>query len=1109
MVNIKKKITKNWPVLTIFLLSFLVIWPLLKPGYFSHQDDLHIIRIFEMRQCFLDGQIPCRWVTNMGWGNGFPLFNFYGVLPYYLGASLSFFVGYLVSAKLLFLVALIAGSFGIYSLVNDLWGKYAAVTSSILYLFAPYKALDVYVRGALSESMALSIIPFVFLFGYRLIKNKISQKNIVGFTLSLFFFLITHNIMTVIFLPILLAWLVYWLVVTKYGSLKLVVMTLVLALGMSSFFIFPAFFEKDLVQTESLTRFELDYKANFLSVRQLFFDRTWGYGTSIPGPEGGMSFQVGWPYWLLVVISTVAVFITKHKLGTKLLVAGVIDTFLLSVFMTHNKSTLIWENISILQYFQFPWRFLSLSIFTASILGGFVVYAVKKKWQKAIATLIITLSVVLNWNYFKPREFYDITSLQKLSGELWEQQRRGAILDYLPKTALEPREAAPKDPLVITGEAEIKNFKNRSNRWEFEVDVTKPSEIHVPVYYFPNWEVYVDGDIYPSSHDNLLGRISLKLDSGSYKVVGHFKNTPIRTFSNGITLLSLLGLLIYVKKIKINKIISKYLWIIILALSLPAVRYLFVDGFFGVSDDLHIGWLYEMDRAIKMLQIPPRYVPDLSFGFGYPLFTFVYPLPFYIAEAFHLIGFSLVNSVKLVFGLSIPLSMYTMYRLLRHFMSRQFSLAGAVLYVYAPYRAVEMFVRGTIGEMVAFVFLPLITLSFIKLTGTKKSFKWVGIAGLSTAALVLSHNIMAYAFMPFLIILILARIIWVVKDKKEAITRSFFGLLLGFLTSIYFWLPAIYESRLMAYDTVFNFYDHFPTLKQLITPFFGYGASVPGPYDTMSFYIGFVGLVVVLLGFIFFVRNYKKFFRDEKVFLLWGILIFFSSIFMMNHRSAFLWENLPLLPYFQFPWRFLAMITFCSPIFLLGFSKLSLKKQDLSGFISFTVILLAILLNFNYFKTSEYLGRGDDYYINRYIPVSVASDAYKQTSEEYLRLPKNTEKRPDKLHKRAYTDSNVSILIDEKNALNASITTNSPSEFELNYNKYFYPGWSAKIDGESVEITPGKPFGQITILVPSGEHIVEVEYRESPARLFFDIVTLISLGACIILITKTSVFEKN
>jgi len=552
---------------------------------------------------------------------------------------------------------------------------------------------------------------------------------------------------------------------------------------------------------------------------------------------------------------------------------------------------------------------------------------------------------------------------------------------------------------------------------------------------------------------------------------------------------------------KIQKFITKYLHLIILLVSIPAVRYLFVNGYFGVSDDLHIGWLFEMDRAVKMLQFPPRFVPDLSFGFGYPLFSFVYPLPFYIAEIFHLIGFSLVNSVKLVFGLSIPVSMFFMFKLLKHYLTEELCLAGAVLYVYAPYRALEIFVRGTIGEIVAFVFFPLILLSFIRLTDNKTSKKWVGIAGISTAALVLSHNIMAYMFIPFLIIFITARIIWITKDKKSAIIDSLKGLFLGLLSSIYFWFPAISESKLMHYDTVFNFYDHFPALKQFITPYWGYGASVPGNYDTMSFYMGLTGLVVVILGSVLFFFNLKKFSKDEKVLIGWGLLVFLSSVFMMNFRSAFLWETFPLLPYFQFPWRFIAMTTFVSPLFLLGFSKLS--KTKFIKIASFAVIFAAIGFNFNYFKTSEYLGRMDEYYIDRYIPLPIASDAYKETSEEYLRLPIGNEVRPEKNYPRVYTDdASVNLEVQEINALNAKVMISSDSEFVFNYNKYFYPGFHAKIDGVLAEITPGRPYGQISFLVPSGNHLVEVGYQESPMRLIFDIVSLVAFGVSLFFLVK-------
>lgn len=540
---------------------------------------------------------------------------------------------------------------------------------------------------------------------------------------------------------------------------------------------------------------------------------------------------------------------------------------------------------------------------------------------------------------------------------------------------------------------------------------------------------------------------------------------------------------------KTQKLISKYLprsgklrlWFLILILSIPAVRYLFVKGYFGVSDDLHIGWLFEMDRVVKSLQFPPRYVPDLSFGFGYPLFTFVYPFPFYVAEIFHLIGFSLVNSVKLVFGLSIPLSMYFMYRLLRVYMKEDFSLAGAVLYVYAPYRALELFVRGTIGEIVAFVFFPLIILSVIK--------KNPYILALSFAGLILSHNIMAYMFMPFLLLFIIL---------NKSFWTSIKGIVLGLLCSIYFWLPAILESTLMKYDTVFNFYDHYPALKQFITPYWGYGASVPGNYDTMSFYMGIVGILVMAFGLILFVLKQKLFSKTEKIFINWVILIVLVSVFMMNFRSAWFWQNLPLLPYFQFPWRFLAMVTLVSPFFLIVFSKFKKLWP-----IPYLVIFFAIFLNFNYFKTSEYLGRMDDYYINRYIPVPTASVEYLKTSEEYLRLPKESEVRSIKNYPRAYTEGGeVKLIIRELNLLDAEINTESDEEFILNYNKYNYPGFIASIDGKKVQIESGKPYGQISFSVPRGKHIVKVKYKESPTRLIFDIVSLIVIGACVIIICK-------
>ena len=97
-------------------------------------------------------------------------------------------------------------------MVKELWGKYAGLVSAVLYMFAPYKALDIYVRGALAESMALTLIPFVLYFAYK--------KNYKLFTIFLFIFLVTHNIMTIVFLPVVVLWIIY-LVFSDKQSLPL------------------------------------------------------------------------------------------------------------------------------------------------------------------------------------------------------------------------------------------------------------------------------------------------------------------------------------------------------------------------------------------------------------------------------------------------------------------------------------------------------------------------------------------------------------------------------------------------------------------------------------------------------------------------------------------------------------------------------------------------------------------------------------------------------------------------------------------------------------------------------------------------------------------------
>ncbi len=179
----------------------------------------------------------------------------------------------------------------------------------------------------------------------------------------------------------------------------------------------------------------------------------------------------------------------------------------------------------------------------------------KGKQLIVISAIIIGSTVLLNWQYFKPEHFYyNLTDSQLLSGQSFIDQQAGALLDYLPKTALEPRELAPSSPFFVQGSGIVNNFVNKSNKWEFDADVTKDASIAVPVFDFPNWTVLIDNKVFPHSYNNILGRIEINLPKGTYHVKGEFRNTPIRTFANIISVGSLLGfiiLLVYGKNRKI------------------------------------------------------------------------------------------------------------------------------------------------------------------------------------------------------------------------------------------------------------------------------------------------------------------------------------------------------------------------------------------------------------------------------------------------------------------------------------------------------------------------------------------------------------------------------
>lgn len=554
---IKKKFKAKFLLILLVIPTFI---SLIRPGFFPMQDDLQAFRVEQMVKCLKDFQIPCRWIPDMGYQFGYPQFNFYGPLPFYFGAVLNL-VGIQVidAVKVLFILGFILSAVSMFVFLKSLLDEKSAFVGAVLYTYAPFKAAEVYVRGSLSEFLTFIFLPLLFWSSYQFIRFK-KIKYLVWFSLSLFFLLTTHNLTSLIFLPILAIWSVTLTFLNKdwKSFLKMVLSTL-LGIGLSSFFILPLIFEKNYVHLETLTSGYFDYRQHFVDIYQLFISNYFNYGSSVLGPNDTVSLSTGQVHWVVALLALFLSLFLYKKYKNLSIIIWVLSTLeLLVLFMMHQKSSFIWEKLSFLVYLQFPWRFLIDSVFVLSILDAcaiFLLSKINKKLAMIIGVIIIIATIFLHADFFKPSQWLNITDVDKFSGNSWEKQLTISIFDYLPIYAkFPPTQKAPNLPEVLEGEANFINYKKGSDYQVGNVDVKKDAILRLPLFDFPGMKVLVDNKLIDHNHNNCkneefcLGLISFSIPVGQHFIKAELTDTPIRALGNIVSIISIVLILVLLSK---------------------------------------------------------------------------------------------------------------------------------------------------------------------------------------------------------------------------------------------------------------------------------------------------------------------------------------------------------------------------------------------------------------------------------------------------------------------------------------------------------------------------------------------------------------------------------
>jgi len=541
-------------LILILAASFFSYNSLIQKGYIPMHDDMQPIRLLQIDKCLKDGQIPCRWTPDLGYGYGYPLYIFYSPLIYYL-MEIIHLVGFslLTSIKISFILSFIFSGISMFLLGRLIWGNLGGLVSSAFYIYAPFRAADVYSRGAVGEFWAMGFLPLILWSILKIFKQKYQKRNLIYISLSFALLLLTHNLTSVSFAPILLLWIIGLLFIYQNKKIFIrVLMSLVVGFLISGFYTIPLVFERGFVHLDTMISGYFNYLAHFVSFGQLFLRNHWGFGSSELGSYDDLSFSIGTIHWVILIVSTLLFIKTKQYFSRNLNTFIIIFTlivFITSVFLTHSRSTAIWQIIDPLKYFQFPWRFLIYTALSTSIIAGYPVYLLNKnkKTSLMLALIMIFVVIVYNARLFRPQYYIQINDHQKLTGANWQFQQTASIYDYLPiNVKSPPASKAPEIPTIIHGQAEILTFTTGTNWQKGTIQSYSMTSIQLPLYYYPGMLVTVDGQKVDYNYQNDLALITFDVPPGLHSFEVMLTQTTDQIIGNIFTIIGILILLFYV-----------------------------------------------------------------------------------------------------------------------------------------------------------------------------------------------------------------------------------------------------------------------------------------------------------------------------------------------------------------------------------------------------------------------------------------------------------------------------------------------------------------------------------------------------------------------------------
>ncbi len=484
-------------------------------------------------------------------------------------------------------------------------GDTAGLAAGAAYLFAPYLAYDILFRGNLAESFAFVWPPLVLWGLLRLARSAYSINGWakISFVLRPAAFLaisyaaliLTHNIFALIASPLfagyatLLAWEARsWRVLAR-GLLMLAV-----GATLTAYFWVPALAERDLVHSDRLFVPPIfTWYTNFISPAELLAPPHAEDPLLInPSPARGIGLLpalLGLPALgaALMAISKKTLRVSQRPeqalrvsenlrasdASTPTLTHAHTHTlfFFLALLgyglLTLPVSAPIWRLIPPLALVQFPWRMLGPAALCAAVLIGLSTAQVAvglqgrgaARWLAATPLVaVVGLIYFGNLGWWYPR--YCPSSLTASVADLVQFEIDSHTIgttakgEYIPRTAggvpadlslaqailrgQEPSRLSLPADAAVTSAPVADPLDAR-----YQIAVTQPVTATYQQFFYPGWQVMIDGHSVAAAPDANTGLIVFSLPAGTHAVRVMFGMTPLRSGAVAVSLMTLVGLI--------------------------------------------------------------------------------------------------------------------------------------------------------------------------------------------------------------------------------------------------------------------------------------------------------------------------------------------------------------------------------------------------------------------------------------------------------------------------------------------------------------------------------------------------------------------------------------